>query len=97
MSISEIFKYFVYIISLIVPLLISLAIVAFMWGIVKFIAHADDEKAIVEGKQFMVWGLVGIFVLISFWGIVGYLQESLGLNVDTFLDPLSMQPSTIPD
>lgn len=63
-----------------VPLLMSVAIVMFFWGIVKFIANMDDENARSGGKSLMVWGMIAIFVMVSFWGIIGYFQESLGLS-----------------
>lgn len=63
-----------------VPVFISIAVVVFMWGIVKFIAHADDTKAVEEGKMYMIWGLVGLFVIVTLWSIVGYFQNTLGLN-----------------
>lgn len=65
----------------IIPVLIGVAVVVFFWGLVKFIAHADDEKAVTEGKQFMVWGMVGLFVIVALWSIVGFIQEELGLDI----------------
>ena len=79
------------------PVLVSLAIVAFFWGVVKFLANAGDEKAIEEGKQVMVWGLVGIFVLVSLWAIVGFIQQSLGLSATGAFGGSSVGvPTTIP-
>jgi len=84
-------------VSSLVPLLVSIAILVFFWGMVKFIAHADDEKAVTEGRQLMIWGLVGIFVIIALWSIVGYIQESLGLDVGGLGDVSAPSlPTTIP-
>ena len=83
-------------ISAIIPILVSLAIVIFFWGIVKFIAHSDDEKAKVEGKQLMVWGMIIIFVMVSLWSIVGFLQESTGLDVTGSLGANPALPTSIP-
>lgn len=77
--------------------LMSAGIAVFFWGIVKYMMHADDERAKEEGKNIMIWGMVGLFVMIAFWGIVGYLQESLGL--DAAGSPSSMGqyiPTTLP-
>ena len=62
------------------PLAISLAVVVFMWGIVKFVAHAGDEKAVEEGKQVIVYGLAAIFVIVTLWGIVGFITTTLDLS-----------------
>lgn len=68
------------IIDLLIPLLMTLAVVAFFWGLVKYIANADDEAAKESGKTLMIWGMVAIFVMVAFWGIIGFFQESLGLS-----------------
>ncbi len=59
----------------------GLALLVFMWGLVKFIFKiGGDEKAIEEGKNLMKWGLVALFVMISVWGIIGFFQGELGLD-----------------
>ena len=67
------------IVAQLVPLLVSIAVLLFLWGIVKFIANVGDEEGRKAGKSLMIWGMVGLFVMISFWGIIGYVQQSLGL------------------
>jgi len=62
----------------IVSLLVSAAILVFLWGVFKFIRSDGKEKE--TGKQFMVWGLVGIFVMVSVWGLVNILQGTFNLN-----------------
>ena len=74
---------FINIMDVLIPVFIGVAVVVFFWGLVKFIAHADDAKAVEEGKQFMVWGIVGLFVIVALWSIVGFIQEELGLNMAT--------------
>lgn len=66
----------------IVPLLVSLTIIVFIIGIIKFI-RAADEKNREEGKQFMLWGVIGIFVMVSVWGLVGIIQRSFNLDNNT--------------
>ncbi len=67
-------------IGYIIPLLISFAVVLFLWGLVKFVANASDEGKRQEGKDLMIWGLIALFVMIAFWGIVGWIQTTLDLN-----------------
>lgn len=69
------------VVGLIVPVLISAAVAVFFWGLVKFIAHAGDEKALEDGKQLMIWGMVGIFVMVALWSIVGFIHQELDLDV----------------
>lgn len=70
-------------------LLFTLGVVAFLAGMVKFIwaarngSQGDDIK---NGKQFMLWGLVALFVMFSVWGIITFVQgvfEIKGQNTIT--------------
>jgi len=75
MSISQVYA----LVQYLVPLMVSIAVLLFLWGIVKFIANIGNEEARKAGKELMIWGMVAIFVMVSFWGIIGYVQQSLGL------------------
>jgi NADH:ubiquinone oxidoreductase subunit 6 (subunit J) len=80
-----------------IPILLSLAVLVFFWGLVKFINHADDEKELEDGKQLMIWGMISLFVMIALWSIIGWIQSNLGLNDATSLGTLSAMPNAIPD
>ena len=58
----------------------ALALLVFLWGLVKFIAKAGNEDAVKEGKRLMIWGVLALFVMVSVWGIVGLIQNELGLE-----------------
>ena len=68
------------IVDMLLPLLLSVAVLLFFWGLVKYIANASDETAKEGGKTLMIWGMIAIFVMVAFWGIIGYVQSSLGLT-----------------
>jgi hypothetical protein len=57
----------------------GVALLVFFWGLVKFILSASDPKGKAEGKSFMVWGVIALFVMVSVWGLVGFIQGELGL------------------
>ena len=64
-----------------VPVIIGLALLAFIWGLVKFISRVGgDEKAVTEGKKLMIWGLIALFIMISIWGILRFFSASLGFR-----------------
>ena len=66
----------------IVPLLIGLGVVLFIYGVLKtMISEGGEGKE--EGKQFMIWGIVGIFVMVSVWGLVSILQTTFQLPTKT--------------
>jgi hypothetical protein len=69
--------------GLINPLLIiivGLAILAFFKGLIAFIYKSGDEKAQKEGKNLMIWGLIAIFVMVSFMGIIRMAYTDLGFK-----------------
>ena len=63
-----------------IPILLGLALAVFVWGLVVFISKADNEQERDAGKQKMFWGIIGLFVLVSVWGIVLLLQDVVGVN-----------------
>ncbi len=75
-------------------LMFTLAIVGFLWGMVQFIWAArqgDGGKGVKEGKQFMLWGLIALFVMFSVWGIITWAQSILNLSGKTTIVIPSVQ------
>jgi hypothetical protein len=60
-----------------VPLLISLAVVYFIYQVFRYaVAGNEEDKA--KAKTHMIWGIVGIFIMVSVWGLVAILQSTFG-------------------
>jgi len=65
----------------IIPLLFALAVVMFVWGTINFfIINADEEAKRAQGKQFMIWGIIALAVMISVWGLVAILGATFKIN-----------------
>ena len=59
-------------------LLSGVALLIFAWGIVEFLlALNKGEKGSNEGKQHMLWGVVGMFIIVSAFAIMGILQSTV--------------------
>ncbi len=60
-------------------LFMSLAVVAFIFGIVEYIwgMREAKEDRITKGRQFMIWSLVGLFVMFSVYGIIKIVQDTI--------------------
>jgi len=67
----------------IIPLLIGLAVVGFIYGIIQYFLNSENEEKRKKGKEFMLWGIIALFVIISFWGIVNILQNTFTKDVKT--------------
>jgi hypothetical protein len=64
-----------------IPIVGSLGLLAFFWGLAKFIINAGgDAKTHQEGRNLMVWGLVALFLMVSIWGIIRFLQGEFGFS-----------------
>ncbi|MCE9628565.1 MAG: hypothetical protein K8Q91_01040 [Candidatus Vogelbacteria bacterium] len=62
--------------SIVVPiinLLLALAVLVFFWGLVKYLYKGDNDAERTKGKSLMAFGIIGLFVMVSVWGIVGLL------------------------
>jgi uncharacterized membrane protein YidH (DUF202 family) len=60
--------------------LVGVALLVFLWGLVRFIMNLSSEGKAEEGKNTMTWGLIALFVMVSVWGIVRFIQSNLGLS-----------------
>lgn len=58
-------------------LLIGVAIVVFLWGVIEFIAKADDAEGRETGRRHLVWGLVGLAIIFSVFGIMNLVQNTV--------------------
>ena len=67
--------------SSVIPFIFAIAMVFFIWGAVKFfIIDSDEEAKREQGKQFMLWGIIALAVMISVWGLVNVLGVTFNIN-----------------
>lgn len=64
------------IINLIIPLIISLTVLVFIWGVFKLVVAGDSEDARKEARATITFGVVSLFVMVSVWGLVNILKAS---------------------
>lgn len=64
----------------IIAILFALAFVYFVWGVAKYIWSPDNEKARTDGQQAMLWGVIGMFIMVSVFGIMRFLISSIGAD-----------------
>jgi len=65
-----------------IPVLIVLGIVYFVWGVVQYVI-ASDEEAKKKGRNRMIYGIIGLVVIVAMWGLVGIVTKTFGLNGTT--------------
>ncbi|MBI2096417.1 MAG: hypothetical protein HYT43_02175 [Candidatus Taylorbacteria bacterium] len=67
------------IVNPLMELLFALAVVVFVWGVYEFIRGADNEQAREKGRLHMIWGIVGIAIMVSVYGIIAVIVNTLGI------------------
>lgn len=68
--------------SWIVPVLIALAVVYFIWGVIQYTISTDDE-AKKGARSKIIQGLIGLFIIIAFWGIIKVVTNTFGIGPGT--------------
>ena len=63
-----------FVVAMLIPLAVGIALVVFFWGLIKFIFAQGSETVKADGKKIMIWGLIALFVMVSVWGIVRFFQ-----------------------
>lgn len=66
----------------IVPALVTIAVVFFIWGVIQFISSSDEE-AKKGGRAKIINGLIGLFVIVTFWGIIAVVKDSFDISNNT--------------
>ncbi len=77
------------ILNLIIPILITLAILYFIWGIITFVI-SDDEEAKSRGRDRIIYGVIGLAVIIAVWGLVRLLLNTFNIQDNSQVDPGSI-------
>jgi hypothetical protein len=75
--------------TILIPIAFALCLLYFFWGIAKYIGiFAGSDKAEEEGKRVMVWGVVGLFVVSSIWGIIAFVTSEIQLPQNDVVYPM---------
>ena len=68
------------IVNPLILLLIAAATTYFVWGLMVYIANAADAVKREEGKRKIVYGLIGLFVMLSVFGIINLVLNTFGVE-----------------
>lgn len=67
-------------IEIIDPLILFLFVLGFLYflyGVYELVSAAENEEARAKGRQHIIWGLIGLFIMISFWGIMNVICRTI--------------------
>ena len=65
----------------IIALLFGLATCYFIYGVLQYIWNPDNEEARAQGSRSMMWGIVGMFIMVSVFGIMRAIISTIGADM----------------
>lgn len=72
------------IVSPAIALLFMVAGLVFVWGLFNLIMNAGDPTARKDGQNHVMWGVIGMFIMLSAYGIIRLIGNTVGAG-DPFL------------
>jgi len=83
-TIQQLLCKFSEILNAVLPVLIALGIVYFVFGVISYVIGSDEE-AKKKGRDRIIYGVIGLAVIVGVWGLVAILKNTFGLsNVQQF-------------
>jgi len=61
-------------------IIFALGFFLFVFGLVEFMWSLSSGAENNEGKNHMIWGIAGMLVMVSVWGIIGLLENTFGIG-----------------
>jgi len=80
-TIASLVNLIIYYLNEALVLLMALSVVIFVWYVIKYFVLPNEKRS--EGANYIMYSLIGFFVILSFWGLVNILQNTFGLNNTT--------------
>jgi len=66
--------------------LFGLAFVFFIFGMARFVKESDSDEGRETGRRTVIFGLLGMLIMVSFLGIINIIAGTLGVTVPPVLE-----------
>jgi hypothetical protein len=76
---------FITLLAPIPPILITIALLYFFWGITKYIRAGGNTEELKKGRDVMIYGIIALFVMLAVWGLVILVQKELGIGSEDYI------------
>ncbi|MBI2096419.1 MAG: hypothetical protein HYT43_02185 [Candidatus Taylorbacteria bacterium] len=74
---ADVVSKFIGVLDKVIPLIVTLAVVTFMWGLLKYVRAGGSEDKIKEARDYIFYGIIGLAVMVSVWGLVKIVNRTL--------------------
>ena len=66
--------------DLAVPIMITICLLYFIYGLSQFILSSESDDSRTEGRNRMIHGVVALFAIVAVWGLVGVVARSFQIG-----------------
>lgn len=73
-------KFFKVVVDPVIQLIFAAAVLYFVYGVFTYIRRSDDSSERINGANHILWSSVGLFIMISVWGIIAILEKTVGVR-----------------
>lgn len=73
-------RFVTYIINPAILVIFAAGFFLFIYGLVRFMWTLNQGGEATEGKQHMIWGIVGMLVMVSVFGIITLITDTFGID-----------------
>ena len=68
------------IINPLIILMFAVALVFFLFGVFELISNADNEEKKTDGKKHMLWGIIGLTIMMGVWFILNVVMNTFNIK-----------------
>jgi len=68
------------IINPLIILIFALALMYFLYGVFEFLSNAENDQKRSTGKSHMIWGIVGLTIMIGVWFILNVVLNTFNIT-----------------
>src|SRR3989344_2974168 len=74
-------KFVDYLVNPAIVVLFSFGLLVFVFGLVEFMLDLSKGSDTAKGKSHMLWGIVGMLIMVSVFGIIRLISDTFGFGV----------------
>ena len=80
-------------INRLIPLVIGIGVLVFLWGLVGYVTAGGDEEKRKNARSLMIYGIIVLFVMVSVWGLVRILTTTFGTDQNNTIPTYPQVPN----
>ena len=68
-----------FIVNPLIGLVFLAGFIVFVWGVVRYFLALQSEEARKTGGQHMLWGIIGMFIMVMVYALIDIIKNTLGV------------------